>query len=100
MKEPVWFARSGAIVVLFSVWSTYITMPSIKRENKNTRKKMSYVEIFRKLTDENPSNESDLIKRYEVPNIIYIFELLAIVFGTIIWAYGDTWLVSCVSNGS
>ncbi len=95
MQVPAWFARSGAIIVLFSVWSTYITTPSISKETE-----VDFVESYVSARDNVPPKKSSWVKIYEVPKVIYIFELLAIVGGTIIWAYGDTWLVNCVTTHS
>jgi len=34
VQEPVWFARSGAIVVLFAVFSAYVTKPFVQSKSQ------------------------------------------------------------------
>lgn len=86
-----WFARSGAVLILATIWSGLLTRPLAVDESCP-----DFVNILEHGLDDNvPLKEAHWTVRYRVPQILLVIELILGFAGTLIWAYGDLWLQRC-----
>lgn len=94
-EEPNWFARSGAIVVLFAVFSAYITKPFVQSKSE-----LDVGNIYAAAKGGNEPPLIPLFAKIKLESKILKIELFFTFVGTYIWAYGDILLVNCVVQSS
>lgn len=82
LKDSGWFARSGAILVIFSIWSSLITRPFVYDHTFP-----NLVAIF-----DGEDVKDHWIKEFKILGILQLVEIGLAIIGTVIWAYGDLWI--------
>jgi len=90
IKTNGWFARSGAVLVLASLWSGFITSPHVR----NTELP-DFASRYRAARADTEPPDSHWTAKVGLSKILLAIELVLALSGTLIWAYGDLWLSSC-----
>ena len=92
VKDNSWFGRSGAILVLGSLWSALLTRPTIEDAEVP-----DFLNSYNHIVREEPLKDKHWTVKYSMSKKLVYAELLLGSAGTVVWAYGDTWLPRCVS---
>ena len=90
LKEPVWFARSGAFIVLFSALSGFVTKPYLKEKGA-----IDTLDSYKSIRDGVEAKPIHWLKKLKIAEVFFGIEIIFLVIGTYIWAYGDIWLSNC-----
>lgn len=90
LQSKGWFARSGAILVLASLWSGLITRRKV--ENAEAPDLLGNYESARYDTVPPKLHWASM---FGVSSKLLGVELFLAFSGTVIWAYGDLWLPRC-----
>ena len=91
-KGNGWFAKSGAILVLGSLWSALLTRPTIEDAEVP-----DYLNSYNNIVRDEPLKKEHWTVKYSMSNKLVYAELLLGTVGTLVWAYGDTWLPRCAT---
>ena len=86
--HPTWFARSGAVLVCVTIYSTLLTKPLVESLASS-----DLLNIYQHAKGEEPLKKEHWAKKVYLPQILSVIELFFGVMGTLIWAYGDLWLI-------
>ena len=89
-KSNGWFARSGAILVIASIWSALITRPHVKNAEG-----LDLAAYYRSKVDDTEPPIQHWTAVFGMSSKLIAVELLLAIMGTVIWAYGDLWLPTC-----
>ena len=90
LKSSGWFSRSGAILVIASIWSGLITRPQVK-----SAEAPDLAGYYRSKVDGTEPPGQHWTAVLGISNKLISVEVLLAITGTIIWAYGDLWLPKC-----
>ena len=85
-----WFSRSGAILVIASIWSALITRPHVTNAEG-----LDFAALWRSKVDDTEPPKQHWSAEFGLSNKLIAVELLLAIVGTVIWAYGDLWLPRC-----
>ncbi len=85
--EPDWFARSGAVLVLCSIFAGMVTKPQIESASIT-----NFLNTYNHVLEREELEEVHWCVKYGIVKKLVILEFLLGIVGTLVWAYGDTWL--------
>lgn len=74
-----WFARSGSLIIIIGSLLAFRGTIRLTREEREERRNMTIIQQFTQLEKEDQERDSRAV----------IIGAIIMIFGTLIWAYGD-----------